>query len=80
MRPSLLQGALDLGGGPRVALEQLGLEVAEGRRRALLEGDRLLDLELDRHASVVDAVAVLDRDEVEEAHELRRRGGPAPRR
>ena len=64
------QRSLHLRGGLRVALAQLGLEVGEGRGRALLEGDRLLDLERDGHAVVVDAVAVFLGDQIEEAHEL----------
>ena len=53
---------------------ELALEVRERGGGAVAEGDRLLDLERDRHAAVVDAVAVLDRDQVEEADEL---GGAA---
>ena len=41
----------------------------------LTEGDRLLDLEQDRHAAVVGAVAVLDRHEVEEPDQLRGAAG-----
>ena len=62
---------LERGHALRVALGERGLEVGERGRRALAEGDRLLDLERDRHAAVVGAVAVLDRHQVEEAHELR---------
>ena len=67
--------ALDLGGRAGVALGELGLEVRECRGGAFTEGDRLLDLERDRDPSVVGAVAVFDRDEVEETQELRRAPG-----
>ncbi len=62
---------LERGHALRVALGECRLEVGERGGRALAEGDRLLDLERDRHAAVVGAVAVLDRHQVEEAHELR---------
>ena len=46
------------------------LEVVEGRRGAVAERHGLLDLELERHAAVLHAAAVLDRHEPEEAVEL----------
>ena len=46
------------------------LEVVERGRGSVAERDRLLDLEVERHAAVLDAAAVLDRDEPQEALEL----------
>ena len=56
------------------------LEVGERLCGAVAERDRLLDLEVERHAAVVDAAAVLDRDEREEAEELAGPALPPPRR
>ena len=46
------------------------LELAERLRRTVPEGHSLLDLEVERDPAVVDAAAVLDRDERKEALEL----------
>ena len=62
----LLERGLDLGRRLRIALGQLGLEVRERGGRAIAEGDRLLDLERDRHPTVIRDVAVLVRHQVEE--------------
>ncbi len=61
---------LDRRRGARVALGELTLEVGERGGSALLEGHRLLDLEVDGHPAVLGAAVVLDGHEVEEAHEL----------
>ena len=55
-----------------VTPQQRRLEIAEGTGRAVPERDRLLDLEVEHHAAVTDAAAVLDRHEPEEAVELTR--------
>ena len=62
-------------GARGVALGELVAQVGEGRGGAGAEGDRLLDLEVERHAVVVDAAVVLDRHEREEAQQLLRAAG-----
>ena len=54
----------------RVALGELGLQVGERGDGAGVERGRLLDLEVERDPRVLDAAAVLDRDEREEAQQL----------
>ena len=57
-------------GARAVALGQLVAQVGEGALRAGAEGDRLLDLEVERDPPVVDAAPVLDRHERQEAQQL----------
>ena len=67
----------------RVLLVLLGeevLEVAERLRGAVPEGDRFLDLEVERHPAVVHAASVLDRDEARGSAGAGRRAGAAPPR
>ena len=59
-------------GGAAVALGHCSWRSAERGSGARVEGDRLLDLEVERDAVVLDAAAVLDRDEREEAQQLLR--------
>ena len=68
----LREGGLDPLHRRWVALEQDRLEVGEGGFDAVHEGDRLLDLERDRHPPVGGALVVLLRDQVEEAGQLAR--------
>ena len=77
-------------GGGRVALGELVAEVVEGGVGGGGERDRLLDLEVERDPPVLDAAAVLDRHERDEAQQLlgaarrllggERRGGEAVER
>jgi hypothetical protein len=53
-----------------IALGKRRLELTERLRRTVPERHSLLDLEVERHPPVVDATAVLDRDERKEALEL----------
>ena len=73
--------------GTRVALEQGGGDVREGRCGRIAEADRLLDLERERDTIGLDPAVVLDRHEPQEAVELagatgllgrRERGGAEP--
>ncbi len=57
-------------GARPVALGQLVAQVGERALRPGAEGDRLLDLEGERHPPVVDAAPVLDGHEREEAQQL----------
>ena len=57
-------------GGGGVALGELVAEIVEGGVGGAPERDRLLDLEVERDAPVLDAAAVLDRHERDEAQQL----------
>ena len=60
----------DRAGAGAVALGELVAQVVEGGVGGGLERDRLLDLEVERHAPVLDPAAVLDRHERDEAQQL----------
>ena len=68
--PQAVEAARGRVGARAVALGQLVAQVGERALRAGAEGDRLLDLEVERHPPVVDAAPVLDRHEREEAQQL----------
>ena len=64
----------------RVALGELVAQVVEGGVGGGLERDRLLDLEVERDAPVLDAAPVLDRHERDEAQQLLGAAGRLRRR
>ena len=69
-RIELAKRVLDRTRRREVAGGEIRLEVAEGDRGAVAEGDRLLDLDRHDDRPVRDAACVLDRDEPEVADQL----------
>ena len=66
----LLEPVFDGCGAGRIAAGELILEVGQRGGGGSVEGDRLLDLEVERDARPLDAAAVFDGDEREEAQQL----------